>query len=229
MEMADLEKMRVRDLIVYYLRNEKKEHTAHRDGIIEFVRSSQPEHVKEGYRTPPGLTSLMSKLKKEGVLSTEGLEKGYYTLAEEFDEKKGEDVEIPPYSVSLEKDLINYLASDPSQIEKGLKLKEKEYDTKNAGRIDLLCIDRNRDFVVVETKKGKESDKVVGQIQRYMGWITRNLAKKGENVRGIIIVNEFDEWLDYAVSVNDNIQLKYYEVKFVVRDTLPRNPVSGKF
>jgi len=38
MEMVDLEKMRVRDLIVYYLRNEKKDHTAHRDGIIEFVR-----------------------------------------------------------------------------------------------------------------------------------------------------------------------------------------------
>jgi len=106
-------------------------------------------------------------------------------------------------------------------IEKGLELKQKEYDTKSAGRIDLLCIDRNGDFVVVETKKGKESDKVVGQIQRYMGWITRNLAKNGENVRGIIIVNEFDEWLDYAVSVNDNIQLKYYEVKFVVRYTAP--------
>ena len=66
MDMVDLEKMRVRDLIVYYLRNEKKEHTAHRDAIIEFVRSSQPEHVKEGYRTPPRLTSLLSKLKKEG-------------------------------------------------------------------------------------------------------------------------------------------------------------------
>ena len=227
--MVDLEKMRVSDLIVHYLKIEKKEHTAHRDAIIEYVRSIQPEHVKEGYRTPSGLTSLMSKLKKEGVLSTEGLEKGYYTLAEGFDEKKGEDVEIPPYSVSLEKDLINYLASDPSQIEKGLELKEKEYDTKSAGRIDLLCIDRNRDFVVIETKKGKESDKVVGQIQRYMGWITRNLAKNGENVRGIIIVNEFDEWLDYAVSVNDNIQLKYYEVKFVVRDMLPGNPVPEKF
>jgi hypothetical protein len=61
MEMVDLEKMRVRDLIVHYLRNEKKEHTAHRDGIIEFVRSSQPEHVKKGYRTPPGITSLLSK------------------------------------------------------------------------------------------------------------------------------------------------------------------------
>ena len=230
MEMVDLEleKMRVRDLIVYYLRNEKKEHTAHRDGIIEYVRSSQPEHVKKGRRTPPGLTSLLNKLKKEGILSTEGLEKGYYTLAEEFEEEK-EDVEISPYSVSLEKDLINYLASDPSQIQEGLELKEKEYDTRNVGRIDLLCIDRNRDFVVIETKKGKESDKVVGQIQRYMGWINRNLAKNGENVRGIIIVNEFDEWLDYAVSVNDNIQLKYYEVKFVVRDALPENPVSEKF
>ncbi|MCW3134782.1 MAG: endonuclease NucS [Methanophagales archaeon] len=228
MEMVDLEKMRVRDLIVYYLRNEKKEHTAHRDGIIEYVRSSQPEHVKKGRRTPSGITALLSKLKKEGVLSTEGLKEGYYTLAEEFEEEK-EDVEISPYSVSLEKDLINYLASDPSQIQEGLELKEKEYDTRNVGRIDLLCIDRNRDFVVIETKKGKDSDKVVGQIQRYMGWINRNLAKNGENVRGIIIVNEFDEWLDYAVSVNDNIQLKYYEVKFVVRDALPENPVSEKF
>ncbi|MFZ2070907.1 MAG: endonuclease NucS domain-containing protein [Halobacteriota archaeon] len=228
MEMLDLEKMRVRDLIVYYLRNEKKEHTAHRDAIIDFIRSSQPEHVKKGYRTPSGLTSYLNKLKKEGILSTEGLEKGYYALAEEFEDEE-EAVEIPPYSVSLEKDLINYLASDPSQIEKGLELKEKEYDTKTVGRIDLLCSDRNRDFVVVETKKGKESDKVVGQIQRYMGWINRNLAKNGESVRGIIIVNEFDEGLDYAVSVNDNIQLKYYEVKFVVGDAPPRNPVSGKF
>ena len=33
--------------------------------------------------------------------------------------------------------------------------------------------------------------------------------------------NEFDEWLDYAVSVNDNILLKYYEVEFEVRDTAP--------
>jgi len=74
--MMDLEKMRVRDLIVYYLRNEKKEHTAHRDGIIEFVRNNQPEHVKKGYRTPTGITSYLNKLKKEGILSTEGLEKG---------------------------------------------------------------------------------------------------------------------------------------------------------
>ncbi|MEA1906757.1 MAG: endonuclease NucS [Euryarchaeota archaeon] len=225
MDTIDLEKMRVRDLILYYLTNEKKEHTAHRDEIIEYIRSSQPEHVKKGYRTPSGITSYLTKLKKEGVLSTVGLEEGNYTLSEEFEEEKGD---LPPYSVSLEKDLANYLASDPSLIEEGLRLKGQEYDTRNAGRIDLLCIDGKGDFVVVETKKGKESDKVVGQIQRYMGWVKRNLAKEGENVRGIIIVNEFDEWLDYAVSVNGNIRLLYYEVKFAVRDAPPESPIPEK-
>jgi len=38
-------------------------------------------------------------------------------------------------------------------IEKSLELKQKEYDTKSAGRIDLLCIDRNRDFVVIVIEK----------------------------------------------------------------------------
>ena len=220
MDTIDLKKMLVRDLILHYLTNERNEHTAHRDEIIEYIRSSQPEHVKKELRTPSGITRYLNRLKKEGVLSTDGLEEGNYTLLDEFEEENGD---IPPYSVSLEKDLANYLASDPSLIEGDLRLKGQEYDTRNAGRIDLLCIDGNGDFVVVETKKGKESDKVVGQIQRYMGWVKRNLAKKGENVRGIIIVNEFDEWLDYAVSVNENIRLLYYEVKFAVRDVPPEN------
>ena len=63
--MVDLEKMHVSDLIVYYLKTEKKEHTAHRDEIIEFVRSSQPEHIKEGYRTATGITLYRNKLKKK--------------------------------------------------------------------------------------------------------------------------------------------------------------------
>ena len=72
-------------------------------------------------------------------------------------------------------------------IEKSLELKQKEYDTKSAGRIDLLCIDRNRDFVVIETKKGKESDKVVGPIQRYMGWITRKKTSIPVNIQNAYI------------------------------------------
>lgn len=61
-----------------------------------------------------------------------------------------------------------------------------------------------------------------------MGWVKRNLAKNGENVRGIIIVNKFDEWLDYAVSVNENIRLLHYEMKFTVWGIPPENPASEK-
>ena len=66
--MVDLEKIHVSDLIVYYLKTEKKEHTAHRDEIIEYVRSSQPEHIKKGYRTATGIISYLNKLKKEGKI-----------------------------------------------------------------------------------------------------------------------------------------------------------------
>ena len=45
MEIVDLEKMLVKDLVVYYLKTEKKDHTAHNDEIIDYVRRSQPEPV----------------------------------------------------------------------------------------------------------------------------------------------------------------------------------------
>ncbi|GAG02246.1 unnamed protein product, partial [marine sediment metagenome] len=117
-------------------------------------------------------------------------------------------------SISLETDLREYLADRPSLIEKGLKLVEKEYDTKEAGKIDLLCKDPKGYSVVVELKKGRTSDSVVGQTQRYLGWIIKNQNKKA---RAIIIVNESNERLDLAlVPVSDKIKLKYYKVRFEI-------------
>lgn len=95
-----------------------------------------------------------------------------------------------------------------------------EYNTKEVGVIDILCIDQNKDFVVIEIKKFKESDKVVGQIQRYMGWVKKNLAMD-KKVRGIIIIqNQEDDYesdkqvkyLRYAIAANPNISLKFYKM-----------------
>ena len=103
---------------------------------------------------------------------------------------------IPFTSVSLEKDLRDYLAKNPSTIETNLTLIQKEYPTNEAGTIDLLCKDRSDHKVIVELKKGRETDKVVGQTLRYLGWISKN---QDPNARAIIILNEPDEKLDFAV------------------------------
>ncbi len=132
--------------------------------------------------------------------------------------------EVPYTSVSLEKDLKNYLAKNPSAIETGLKLIEggKEFDVKGAGRIDLLCKDKDGRYVVIELKKGRSGDAVIGQIQRYIGWVMKNFNI--DKVRGIIITNEEDEKLDFAIiPVKSFIQVKYYQVKFEINDKYQGN------
>lgn len=134
--------------------------------------------------------------------------------------EEGEDQEevLKDYaSISIEKDLRDYLEKNPFIIEKDLKLIEKEFDTHEVGKIDLLLLDSKGNEVVVELKKGRESDKVVGQITRYLGWVIKNRKPK---VRGIIIVNEPDSRLEYSIiPFKGLIKVKYYKVKFEITDT----------
>jgi len=127
-------------------------------------------------------------------------------------------------SLSLEKDLRDYLAQNPFVIEKGLKLVDggKEFDTKEVGKIDLLLTDKNGYNVIVELKKGRSSDDIVGQLSRYTGWVMKN---RSEKVRGIIIVNEPDERLEYSIlPFRGMIKTKYYQVKFEVSDDFKGHP-----
>ena len=50
----------------------------------------------------------------------------------------------------LEGNLENSLAERVDQIEPGLKLIERQLDTKDVGRLDLLCVDMSGNLVVVE-------------------------------------------------------------------------------
>ena len=127
-------------------------------------------------------------------------------------EEEGE-MKPPPATLSLEKDLRDHLAAKPSLIENGLSLVGKEYTITGAGRADIVCKDKRGNYVVIETKKVGDSDKVIGQILRYVG----GLKKEGKKVRGIIVVNEPDEKLDFAIeAVKDFITLKYYKVRFEI-------------
>ena len=118
---------------------------------------------------------------------------------------------------AFEKDLLNYLSKNLQTIETGLTLFESEGITGiefNAGGrfIDILALDRNKCFVVIELKVSKGSDKVVGQLLRYVGWVKSNLAEEKQIVRGIIIARNISEDLKIACSVVPNIKLYEYNL-----------------
>lgn len=125
---------------------------------------------------------------------------------------------------ALEKYLKEFIVSNWKRINFGAKLEIFTDEDGNSGENystsigypDLLCLDKDtEDFVVIELKKGRESDKVVGQTLRYMGWVEENLAKPGQKVRGMIIMKEKDERVIYAIKpVKDKIKVKYYDVSF---------------
>jgi hypothetical protein len=133
------------------------------------------------------------------------------------EDKVGPEEALEQYtSFTIEKDLKEYLAKNPHLLEKGLKMIGKEFPTKEVGNIDLLLVDNKGYDVVVELKKGRASDDVVGQISRYMGWVIKNRNKK---TRGIIVVNEPDQRLDYSIlPFGGSIKIKYYRVKFDLTD-----------
>ena len=136
------------------------------------------------------------------------------------DDATGPEDVIKSYgSISMENDLRDFLAENIFLVEKGLTLVGKEYDTREAGRIDLLCKDKNGYHVVIELKKGRSGHEVVGQALKYIGWVQKNLSKK---VRGIIIVNEPDDKLLYAaMPIGDLVKVKYYKVNFAISDKHP--------
>lgn len=124
---------------------------------------------------------------------------------------------------ALEKHLEEFLVHNWKNTELG-----KEYDIyeqdgefigqqypSDAGPIDILAISKNKkEILVVELKKGRISDVVVGQIQRYMGYVQAELAEKDQTVKGVIIALEDDLRLRRALSVAQNIDFMTYEVKF---------------
>jgi hypothetical protein len=126
---------------------------------------------------------------------------------------------------SLERHLSDFLYRnwDRTELAKDYDLYDEggetalEYATE-VGRIDLLARDKDRKaWLVVELKRGRSSDEVVGQVLRYMGWVQANLANDGEVVRGMIILGEPDERIRYALeAARAEIHLYSYKIDFTL-------------
>lgn len=136
---------------------------------------------------------------------------------------KDENLEDPVFA--LEKHLEEFLIHnwkhtifgkdyDIYQDEEQLQGKQFRTDT---GFIDILAISKDKkELLVVELKKGKASDSVVGQIQRYMGDVLEEFAEEGQTVRGVIIGLEDDLRIRRALKVAPTISFYRYQVNFTL-------------
>jgi len=128
-----------------------------------------------------------------------------------------------PSVFALEKHLEEFLIQNWKNTDLGVEYEIFEEDGElvgqqypsDTGPIDILAISKDKKTIlVVELKKGRVSDNVVGQIQRYMGYVKDELAEPDQKVKGIIIGLEDDLKIKRALSVTSNIEFYRYQVSF---------------
>jgi restriction system protein len=128
-----------------------------------------------------------------------------------------------PIVFALEKHLEDFLVKNWNSTELGREYSIYEEEGEivgqqypsDTGPIDILAISKDKKtLLVVELKRGRVSDNVVGQIQRYMGFVKEELAEPNQTVKGVIIGLEDDLRIRRALSVTNNIEYYRYEVSF---------------
>jgi restriction system protein len=128
-----------------------------------------------------------------------------------------------PSVFALEKHLEDFLVQNWANTELGQnydivedegEIVGQQYPS-DTGPIDILAISKDKkEYLVVELKKGRASDAVIGQLQRYMGFVLDDLAEDDQSVKGVIIALEDDLRLRRALRVTSNIDFYRYQVSF---------------
>src|SRR3989344_723425 len=122
-------------------------------------------------------------------------------------EKHLEDFLIANWNKTIFGDEYELLYSEGNELE------SKQYST-DIGFIDILVKSKDdKKYLIIELKKGRSSDAVVGQTLRYISWVKRKLAN-GRMVKGVIIVLEAEEKLKYSLQDQKDITLYTYKVNF---------------
>ena len=128
-----------------------------------------------------------------------------------------------PASFAMEKHLEDFLVENWGQTELGAHFDILEVDGDKVGQqyptdtgpIDILALSKDKTrLLVVELKKGRANDRVVGQTLRYMGYVQDELAEDGQTVEGAIIAPADDLGLRRALSLVPSIAFYRYEVNF---------------
>lgn len=155
---------------------------------------------------------LRIKAQYEEFLAGSGSEPAADNVAERADSEQASEF-------ALEAHLRDFLARNLDRIETGLRLYASadrngvEFPV-DSGRIDLLAVDRNGKYVVIELKLSQGRNKALGQLLYYMGWVDQNMGEGP--CRGYIIANEITEELSVAVARAPDVSLAKYRMSFAI-------------
>ena len=142
----------------------------------------------------------------------------------EHQEKLSGDEHREVRRLQIERAIEHSYATQPDllhTLEPSLQFEDRQVKTP-IGQMDLLCRGADGKYVVVEVKARPADDAVFGQILRYMGWIHRNYRDGEDNVRGIILANEFSDKAQYSriglMRDDANEHLKFRRHAFAVEE-----------
>ncbi len=126
---------------------------------------------------------------------------------------------------ALEKHLEDFLVENWSQTELGRDFVIYQDDGERLGQqyptdtgpIDILAISKDKQkLLVVELKKGRASDAVVGQVLRYMGYVRELIAEPTQVVQGAIIASDDDNRIRRALSMTTGVSFYRFAVSFTL-------------
>lgn len=132
------------------------------------------------------------------------------------------DVE-DPMAFAMEKHLEEFLVLNWAQtsLSKDFDIYSEDGElvgqqyASDAGPIDILAVSKDQKrLLVIEMKRGRASDAVVGQILRYMGFVKEQIAESNQTVEGIIIALDDDQKLRWALAATPSIGFYRYEIDF---------------
>ncbi|MFA4994141.1 MAG: endonuclease NucS domain-containing protein [Bdellovibrionales bacterium] len=128
-----------------------------------------------------------------------------------------------PSAFAMEEHLENFLVKNwgHTELAKEFLIYQEEgevvgqqYET-DCGRIDILAESKDRKrILVIELKRGRTSDVVVGQTLRYMGYVQEEIAEPDQKVEGAIIALEDDQKLRWALAAVPNVSFYRYQISF---------------
>tara|TARA_Y100000588_G_C13662589_1_gene672761 strand:- start:52 stop:597 length:546 start_codon:yes stop_codon:yes gene_type:complete len=132
-----------------------------------------------------------------------------------------------PNAFAMESHLEDFLIANWEHTELGQdydiyeeegELVGKQYQT-DTGPMDILAVSKdNKTLLVVELKKGRASDAVVGQTLRYMGYVSEVLSLENQKVKGLIIALSDDQRIRRALApLNGSIEFYKYEINFKLK------------